>query len=150
MCSDDACFLEQEEEGAALAGRGVGELGLGEAATVPELKPVEVVRALLNVVFHPAMLEEELLVAPVRADRVGPAHEPADEFFSATELGRLVVGEDLEHDCVHGDDRHLVLKVVLVLVAPAIDIVRLDVQLVGPVRVGFLHAVLVILGDLHD
>lgn len=70
LCSHDSCLLEQEEEGAALAGRRVGELGLGEAAPVPELKPVEVVRALLNVVFHPAMLEEELLVAPVRADRV--------------------------------------------------------------------------------
>lgn len=148
--SDESGLLEQEEEWAFLLGGWVGELGVKELAFVPELEPVEIVRAHLNVVVHAAVIEEELLVAPMRADCVRSAHDPANQFFLATELGWFVEGEHLEHCGVHRDDRHLVLEVVLVLVGPAIHIVRLDVQLVGPVRVLLFDTELVELGNLHN
>ena len=95
--SDESGLREQEEEWAFLLGRWVHQLGVKELAQVPELKPVEIVRAHFNIVVHAAMLEEELLVAPMRADGVRSAHDPADQFFFAAELGRLVEGEHLEH-----------------------------------------------------
>ena len=148
--SHESGSFEQEEEWAFLLGCWVEELGVKELAQVPELEPVEIVRAHLNVVVHAAMIEEELLVAPMRADGVRSAHDPANQFFFAAELGGFVEGEHLEHCGVHRDDGHLVLEVVLVLIRPAIHVVRLDVQLVGPVRVLLFDTVLVELGDLHN
>ena len=149
-CSDESGLLEQEEEWAFLLGSGVRKLCFTELAFVPELKPVEIVRALHDVIVHTTVLEEELLVAPVRADRVRSAYNPANESFLAAELGRFVEGKHLEHGGVHWDDRHLVLKVVLVLIGPAVDIVRLDLQFIGPVRILNWDAVLVELGELHN
>lgn len=106
-------------------------------------------RAHLDIVVHATMLEEELLVTPVGANRVRTADQPSDESLFATEFGRLVEGEYLEHRGVHWDDRNLILKVVLVLVSPPIDIVRLNIELIWPVRILLLVAVLVELGDVH-
>ena len=149
-CSVKSGRLKQVEEWAFLLRSWVGKLSFVEITLVPELKPVEIVRAHLNVIIHTSMLEEQLLVTPVRANRVRSAHYPAYESFFATELGRLIEGKHLEHGGVDRNDRHLVLKVILVLVSPAIDVVRFNIQLVGPVRIFFFIAVLVKLGDFHD
>ena len=73
LCSDKLCLFKQEEEWASLHGGGIDEGRLVKLAIVPELQPFEIVRAHLNIIIHPAMLEEELLVAPVRADGVRAA-----------------------------------------------------------------------------
>lgn len=44
----------------------------------------------------------------------------------------------------------MVLKVVLVLISPSVDVIRFNVELVGPVRVLFLVSILIELGDFHD
>ena len=62
-----------------------------------ELKPGEIVWAHLDIIVHATMLEEELLVTPVGANRVRTADQPSDESLFATEFGRLVEGEHLEH-----------------------------------------------------
>ena len=148
--SDETSIIKQKEEWAPLHGGRVDERSLSELALGPELKPVEVVRSELDVVIHAAMLEEQLLVTPEGADGVGAGHDPADQLLITTLLRRGVEGEDLEHDSVHGDDLDLILEVVLVLVGPAIDIVRLHVELIRPVRLVDLLAVLIELGNLHD
>ena len=125
--SDKLCLFEKEEEWALLHWSGIDEGGLVELAVVPELQPFEIVRAHLDIVVHPAVLVEELLVAPVRADRIGAADQPSDQAVFPAELGRLIEGEHLEHGGVDRDDRHLVLKVVLVLVGPPEDVVWLDI-----------------------
>ena len=63
-CSHESGLVKQEEEGALDWGRGVDERSLVELAERPELQPVEVVWAGLNVVVKSAMLEEESAVAP--------------------------------------------------------------------------------------
>ena len=148
--SDKLCLFKKEEEWAFLHWGGIDEGGLVELAVVPELQPFEIVRAHLDIVVHPAVLEEELLVAPVRANRIGAADQPSDQAVFAAELGRLVEGEHLEHGGVDRDDRHLVLKVVLVLVRPPEDVIWLDIQLIWPVRVFLFVTVLVEQRHVHD
>lgn len=67
----------------------------------------------------------------------------------AAKLRRHVKSNDLEHDGVHGNCGQLILNVVLVLVGPAVHIVRLHIDLVGPVRVLLFVAVLVEQSQLH-
>ena len=147
--SDTFFLCKQEEEWAFLHGCGIGQRRLVELAVVPELQPLEIVWTHLNIVVHPTMLEEELLVTPVRADGVRATHKPTDQAILAAELGRLIEREHLEHARVDWDDRHLVLKVVLILVGPTENIIRLDIQLIWPVRVLLLATVLVELGNFH-
>ena len=73
------------------------------------------------------MLEEKLLVTPEGGESVRPGHEPANQFVLTTALGGLIECEYLEHHCVNWNYRNLVLKVVLVLVSPSVDIIRLNV-----------------------
>ena len=128
----------------------VDKRGLGELAVIPELEPVEVVGTELNVVVHTSVLEEELRIGPEGADVVGAGDNPADKVVFAILLRRGVKGEDLEHDRVPGNRLNLVLEIVLIFVGPSKDIVRLKLQLEGPVRVLFFVAILVELGHFHD
>ena len=96
------------------------------------------------------MLEEKLLVTPEGGESVRPGHEPANQFVLTTALGGLIECEYLEHHCVDWNYRNLILKVVLVLVSPSVDIIRLNVKLEGPVRLSFLVSILIKLGDFHD
>ena len=95
-------------------------------------------------------LEEELLVTPVGRDGVRPRHEPANQLFFTTALGGLIVSVHLKHNRVVGNDRQLVLEVVLVLISPSVDIIRLNLDLEGPVRLFLLVAILIVLGHLID
>ena len=65
-------------------------------------------------------------------------------------LGRGVKCEDFEHDGVHRDDGELVLEVVLILISPSVDVIGLDLELEGPVRLLLLDTILIELGQLHD
>ena len=51
---------------------------LSELAVLPELEPVEVVGAYLDVVVEARVLEEELSVAPEGVDLVGAGRNPAN------------------------------------------------------------------------
>ena len=62
--SEEASFFPQVQEWALLGGRRISQRRLREATIVPELQPVEVVRAHLYVIFVAMMLEEQLLVTP--------------------------------------------------------------------------------------
>ena len=136
-------LFEKPEEWALDAWSGVNLRSLVEFTFRPELEPVEVVGSCLDIVLHPVVLKVEFVVAPERGDLVGTRHEPPHEVLFTAKLGSLVEAEDLKHDCVHGDNSQLVPKVVLILVCPSVDIVRLNINLVGPVRVRLLVSVLV-------
>ena len=143
-------MLPEEQEGALLHRGGVFELRLSEPTVVPEVEPLEVVRPELDIILVPMVLEEEHLVAPLRASRLRTGHNVTNQSVLATVLRRHVVTEDLEHDCVLGDEAQLVLEVVLVLVRPSVDIIGLDIDLERPVWLLLLVSVLIKLGELHD
>jgi hypothetical protein len=96
------------------------------------------------------VLEEKLLVTPQRSHGLGARHDPADQVVFTTELGRLVVGEDLEDGGVRLNLDELILEIVLVLVGPAIDIIRLKIDLEGPVGVLDFVTKLIELRELHQ
>ena len=131
----------------------ISEWRFCELASVPELEPLEVVRSVLDIIVVTMVLEEKLLVAPERWRGLGASHKPTDEAFRAlviTVLGRAIVAKDFEHSSVFGHNLELLLEVVLEMISPAIDIVRLYVYLEGPVRVLLLVSKLIVLGKLHN
>ena len=67
-----------------------------------------------------------------------------------TEFGRLIISEHLEHCRVDWHLTELFKEVILPLVSPAINIVRLNFDLEGPVVVLNPVTVLIVLGQLHD
>lgn len=148
--SDQASFFKQEHEWARLDRGWVLQRSLSELAVVPELEPFEVVGPLANVVLVAVVLEVELLVAPQGRGRLRAGDDPPHESLRRTVLRRAVVAEDLEHGSVSLDQRELVVEVVLIGIRPAVHVVRFDVDLERPVRLGLLVAVLVKLGQLHD
>jgi len=107
-------------------------------------------RALHDVVLVAAVLEEKLLVTPQGRSSLGARHEPSDMLLLTTELGRGVISEDFEHSGVRLDDGELVMEVVLVGISPAVNIIRLDIDLEGPVMILNLITVLIELGKFHD
>ena len=131
----------------------IPERRLSEPASVPELEPLEVVGSVPDVIFVAMMLEEKFLVAPERWCGLRTGDQPADVAlwaFVITVLRRAVVAEDSEHDGVYWHNLKLILEVVLEGVGPAIDIVRLDIDLERPVRVLLLVAELIELSELHN
>ena len=62
--SQKASFLEQEQEWADLGRGGVSERSLGEPSIIPELKPLEVVRSVSDIILVTMVLEVKLLVTP--------------------------------------------------------------------------------------
>ena len=148
--SQEACLFPQKHEWALLGGRRISERSLSEHAGVPELEPFVVVRAMLDVVLVSVMLEEKLLVTPKGWRRLRARDQPADAFLGAVVLRRAVISENLEHGSVLRNNLELLMEVVLVLIGPAINIVRLNINLEGPVRVLLLVAKLVEFGQLHD
>ena len=76
------------------------ELGLGKPTEVPKLKPVEVPRPVLDIIFVSMVLEEEHLVTPERRGGFRAGDEMTDEPLVTAVLGRSVKTEDLEHDSV--------------------------------------------------
>ena len=96
------------------------------------------------------MLEVEHLVTPLRADSWWASDQPSNESFFATSLRWWVKTEDLEHYGVSGDRSNLVTEVILELIGPAVDVVRLNLNLEGPVVIINFFAVLVELRELHD
>ena len=131
----------------------ISEWRFCELASVPELEPLEVVRSVLDIIVVTMVLEEKLLVAPERWRGLGASHKPTDVAFRAlviTVLGRAIVAKDFEHSSVFGHNLELLLEVVLEMISPAIDIVRLYVDLEGPVRVLLLVSKLIVLGKLHN
>ena len=105
---------------------------------------------MLDVVLVTAVLEEKLLVTPQRGHGLGARHDPADQVVFTTKLGRLVVGEDLEHGSVWLNQDELILEIVLVLVGPAVHIIRLEIDLEGPVSVLDFVTKLIELRELHQ
>ena len=103
-----------------------------------------------EIVLVTVTLEEKLLVSPTRGDHIGAGHNPADLVVLTTELGRLIVCEDLEEASVCLDNGELVVEVVLVGIGPAVDIIRLKVDHEWPVGLLDSTAAVVILGHLHD
>ena len=67
-----------------------------------------------EIILVAVTLEEKLLVSPTRGDHVRASHNPTDLTVLTTELGRLVVGENLEEASVGLDHGELVVEVVLV------------------------------------
>jgi len=65
-------------------------------------------------------------------------------------LRRAVVPENFVHHGVFRDDLELLMEVILILVSPSVDIVGLNIDLEGPVRVLFLLAELIEFSQLHD
>lgn len=57
-------MFPEEHEGALLHRSGSVKLSLGESTVVPELEPVEVPWAVLDIILIPMVLEEEHLVTP--------------------------------------------------------------------------------------
>ena len=104
---------------------------------------------MLDVVLVAVVLEVQLLVTPEGGGGLGAGDEPSHESFLGAVLGRRVISEDFEHDGVLGDERKLILEVVLVSIGPPVDIVGLNIDLEGPVRLVFLLSKLVELGQLH-
>ena len=94
-------------------------------------------------------LEEKLLVSPTRGLHVRAEHNPTDLAVFATKLGRLIVGEDLEKASAGLNDRELFVEIVLVSISPAVNIIRLEVNHEGPVRLLDFVAILGILRHLH-
>lgn len=148
--SDESRVLPQEHERAPLHRRWVDQFRLREPSIIPELEPVKVVRAESDIVFVSVVLEEKHFVAPERGGRLRSRDYVADQSLFAAMLGRRVVAKDLKHYSVLWDDGELVEEVVLILVGPTVDVVRLDIDLERPVRFLLLFTVLVKLGDLHD
>ena len=149
--SDHTGLFPEEHERALSFVDQIWQGRLSEGATVPELQPLVVMRPLRDVVFHHAVLEEKLLVAPERGDRRGARDDPANEALHAAELRGLVVAEDLEDSGVRLDrSNQLLVEVVLVGVGPAVHIVRLAFDHERPVRVFHLVSVLIEHGELHD
>lgn len=143
--------MKQVIEGASDRGSRVHKRRLMEVAKIPELKPVKVVRSLLDIVVHAAVLEEELRVAPPRVNGFGARHKPANQTVLASDLRRLIEAEELEEHLVGFQSlTHLVLHVVLVLVFPIEHIVGLHIHLVWPVGILLLVAILVELGHIHN
>lgn len=152
-CSQKASLFPQKHEWALLSRCWIPERRLSEPASVPELEPLEVVGSVPDVIVVAMVLEEKLLVAPERWCGLRAGNQPADVAlwaFVITVLGRAVVAENSEHDGVYWHNLELILEVVLESVSPAIDIVRLDIDLERPVRVLLLVAVLIVLGQLHN
>lgn len=106
--------------------------------------------ASLDIVVTATVLEEELIIAPERRDLVRAGDEPANKFFFATELGRLIVGNNLEHNSVSRDNEQLVLEVIFVFIFPSVDIVRLNVDFIGPVRVLLFLTILIEISQVHN
>ena len=104
-----------------------------EFSIIPELEPVEILGTYLDVLFHSAMLEEKLGISPEAANLVRSGDNPAHELLFSSEFGSLIPTEYLEHRCVHRDNFQLILEIVLVLISPTIDIIRLDINLVWPI-----------------
>ena len=73
-----------------------------------------------------------------------------DKLLLTTSLGRAVESEDFEHNRISGDEGELVKEVVLVLIGPSVNVIRLDLDLEGPVRLSNLVAVLIPLGEFHN
>ena len=73
------------------------ELRLGESAVVPELEPVEVPWAVLDIIFIPMVLEEEHLVTPERAGSLRAGDKVTDKSLVTAVLRRHIVSEDLKH-----------------------------------------------------
>ena len=153
LCSQKTSLLPQKHEWALLGGRRVSQWGLREFARVPELEPLEVVGAMSDIVLITVMLEEERLVTPERWGGLGARHEPADVALWAlvvAELGRAVVPVHSEHGGVLGHDLELLVEVILVLVSPPVDVIRLDIDLEGPVWVLLFLSKLIEFGKFHD
>ena len=106
--------------------------------------------ASLDIVVTATVLEEELIIAPERRDLVRAGDEPANKFLFATELGRLIVGNNLEHNSVSRDNEQLVLEVIFVFIFPSVDIVRLNVDFIGPVRVLLFLTILIEISQVHN
>ena len=152
-CSQKTGLLPQKHEWALLGGRGISQRALREPAIVPELEPLEVVRAMPDIVIVTVMLEEELLVTPERWSGLGARNEPANVALWAlvvAELGWAVVPVHSEHSGVLGHDLELLVEVILVLVSPAVDVIGLDIDLEGPVWVFLFVSKLIEFGKFHD
>ena len=103
---------------------------------MPELEPIEVMGTILDVIIIALVLEEELLITPERCCDFRTGHDPAYQMLLATKLGRHVVCPHLEQDRVGRDFHQLVVKVILIVICPAVDIVRLDINLERPMGLG--------------
>ena len=64
--SQEASLFKQENKWTLLGGCRVLQGRLIKTTAVPELEPLEVVWALLDVILEPLLLEEKLLVGPER------------------------------------------------------------------------------------
>ena len=102
-----------------------------------------------DVLLVAAVLEEQLEVAPEGRCRLRTADNVPDQLVFTVVLRRALIPPNLEHSRVLWNDLQLLVKVVLVLVSPAINIVRLDFDLEGPVRVLLLLAILIELCKIH-
>lgn len=122
----------------------------GELTAFPVLEPLGVVGTIRKVVLVTVLLEEQLLVTPERGDGLGAGDNPTDEVVLATKLGRLVVGLNLEDGSVGVELGKLILEVVLVLIGPSIDIIRLKLNHERPVGLVLLLAVLIEKRHLHE
>ena len=148
--SDKASICEQEHEWASLHRGWVLERLFSETTECPELKPLEVVRALFNVVFVPVVLEVKHLVTPEGRSGLRARHQMADKALLTAKLRRLVESKHLEHCGVNRHLSKLLKEVVLPLIRPAIHIVGLNFDLEGPVMIIDLITVLVELRQLHQ
>ena len=74
----------------------------------------------------------------------------SNQSFLTALLGRDIESKNLEHNCVGWDDGELVLEVVLVLIGPTVNVVRLNLDLERPVGLSYFVTKLVELGKLHD
>jgi len=122
----------------------------GELTAFPVLEPLGVVGTIRKVVLVTVLLEEQLLVTPERGDSLGAGDNPTDEVVLAAKLGRLVVGLNLEDGSVGVELRKLILEVILVLIGPSIDIIRLKLNHERPVGLVLLLAVLIEKRELHE
>ena len=105
------------------------KLSLSESTVVPELEPVEVPWAVLDVIIIPMVLEEEHLVTPEWAGSLRAGDKVTDESFFSTVLRGHIVSEDLKHYGVCRDKAKLIEEVVLVLVGPPVDVIGLNLNL---------------------
>jgi len=96
FCSRKACLLEQEEEGAFLLGCGILQRCFFKLTAIPELKPFEIVRAIVEVILVSARLEEEIFIRPERGNCLGAGYDVATQCFITTELRRLIISKELE------------------------------------------------------
>jgi len=148
--SESVHLSPQEHEWALLHRGWQFELRLGKSTVIPELEPVEVVGAELDVILVPMVLEEEHFVTPEGGCCLRARHDVTKESFLTTVLRRRVVTKDLEHNSVGWNVGELVEEVVLIFVSPSINIIRLALELERPVRLLFLITVLVKLSKFHN